>query len=258
MKVFIPTLKQDQRPLYAQVSDVLSELILSNAYMPGEKLPSEEDLALQLGVSRPTLRVAIGYLESQGLLERRRGIGTFIAHPREKQVDAERLEEIETICETAERTGLTYERVHWHIEKTLTNERLADLLKTAVNKPVIYARYAFKLSGRLYAFFESWVLESHVDFDTLKAYPQKGLLDYLWECCPENFSSTQTNIFARVADAKISGWVGIPEGTPLLHMEELFILDNGQPFVYNLKYFDTDILHFYMSRRFSDGRQFLS
>ncbi|NPV77804.1 MAG: GntR family transcriptional regulator [Anaerolineae bacterium] len=254
MKVAIPNLKQDPRPLYVQVSDALSELILSHAYSPGEKLPSEEELSIQLGVSRPTLRVAIGYLESQGLLERRRGIGTFIAHPREKQIDAEGLEEIETICEIAERTGLSYERVDWHIQRVLADEKFADLLKVAVNSPIIYVRYAFKLSGKLYAFFESWVPEAYVDIKALEAYPKKGLLDYLWECCREKFSYTQTNVYAKVADETISQWVGIPEGTPLLHMEEFFILDNGQPFVYNLKYFDTSIMHFYMSRRFSDRR----
>lgn len=254
MKVVIPNLKQDHRPLYAQVSDALSELILSQAYVPGEKLPSEEELAIQLGVSRPTLRVAIGYLESQGLLERRRGIGTFIAQPKEKQVNAEGLEEIETICETAERTGLSYERVAWHIEKVLAGEKIADLLKVTDHSSVIYVRYAFKLAGKLYAFFESWIPEDYVDLEALRVYPKKGLLDYLLECCPEKYSFTQTNVYARGAGDDITRWVGIPAGTPLLYMEELFILDSGQPFVYNLKYFDTSVMHFYLCRRFSSRR----
>lgn len=254
MKAVIPNLKQDHRPLYVQVSNTLSALILNQTYKAGERLPSEEELSIQLGVSRPTLRVAIGYLESQGLLERRRGIGTFIAIPKEKQIDAEGLEEIETVCETADRMGLSYERVDWHVERRLADEKIADLLKVAVNSPILYVRYAFKLSEKLYAFFESWLSEAYADAEALKAYSQKGLLDYLLECCIEKFPYTQTNVYARVADENIFRWVGVPIGTPLLHIEELFILESGQPFVYTLKYFDTSVMHFYMSRRFCDRR----
>jgi GntR family transcriptional regulator len=252
VKSLIQPLKQDARPLYVQVSDVLSDVIQSSAYKPGEKLPSEEELSVQLGVSRPTLRVAIGYLESQGLLVRRHGVGTFIAAPKEQKIDSEGLEVIESVCEFAERTGMSYERMDWHVERVAADEKYADLLKTSADAPLVYARYAFKLSGKPFAFFESWVLEEYVEIEALKAYPMKGLLDYLWECCRQKFSSTQTKVFAKTADEAIEKWVGAPAGTPLLFMEELFILENGLPFVYNLKYFDTSILHFYMSRRFSD------
>jgi len=250
MKTPIPNLKHDSRPLYIQVSDALSQLILNNTYVIGEKLPSEEDLSIQLGVSRPTLRVAIGYLESQGMLIRRHGVGTFIADPRGTQPGSEGLEVIETVCELADRKGLTYERVEWQLERIRTDEKIADLLKTSVNVPAIFIRYGFKLSGKPFGFFDSWIPESYVDYEKLKAYPQKGLLDYLYECCPEKLTSTQTTLLATVADEAISRRTGFPAGSPLLHLEELFILENGLPFVYTLKYFDTSVMYFYMSRRF--------
>ncbi len=54
-------------------------LILRGILRPGERLPSERELAERLGVSRPSLREAIGDLADRGLLEIRPGAGAFVA-----------------------------------------------------------------------------------------------------------------------------------------------------------------------------------
>jgi GntR family transcriptional repressor for pyruvate dehydrogenase complex len=54
-------------------------LILRGILRPGERLPSERDLAERLDVSRPSLREAVGELEARGLLARRAGAGIYVA-----------------------------------------------------------------------------------------------------------------------------------------------------------------------------------
>ncbi len=54
-------------------------LILRGVLRPGERLPSERDLAARLDVSRPTLREALAELEALGLVETRPGAGAFVA-----------------------------------------------------------------------------------------------------------------------------------------------------------------------------------
>ncbi|MEL6207124.1 MAG: GntR family transcriptional regulator, partial [Pseudomonadota bacterium] len=54
-------------------------LILRGVLRPGERLPSERDLAERLGVSRPSLREAVAELQSRGLLASRAGSGIFVA-----------------------------------------------------------------------------------------------------------------------------------------------------------------------------------
>jgi GntR family transcriptional repressor for pyruvate dehydrogenase complex len=54
-------------------------LIASLEYGPGDRLPAERDLAQQLGVSRPALREGIRRLRSGGVLESRRGSGTYVS-----------------------------------------------------------------------------------------------------------------------------------------------------------------------------------
>ena len=57
------------RRLYLQVAEQLSNFISEGAIKPGERLPSERDLASQFGVSRPTIREAMIALEIAGLVE---------------------------------------------------------------------------------------------------------------------------------------------------------------------------------------------
>lgn len=64
--------------LYLQVAEQLRELIDGGTYQPGDRLPSERDLAGRLGVSRPTIREAIIALEIAGAVEVRVGSGVYI------------------------------------------------------------------------------------------------------------------------------------------------------------------------------------
>ena len=66
--------------LSEQTSDRLYEMIVDEQrYAPGSKLPNENDLSGELKVSRTTLREAISFLVAQGVLEIRRGKGTFVS-----------------------------------------------------------------------------------------------------------------------------------------------------------------------------------
>ena len=66
------------RKLYIQIADQIRDQIKAGAAKPGRQLPSERDLALNLGVSRPTVREALIALEVAGLVEVRVGVGAFV------------------------------------------------------------------------------------------------------------------------------------------------------------------------------------
>jgi GntR family transcriptional regulator len=66
------------RPLYLQVRDLLLEQITSGVWKPGSGLPSETDLAKELGVSSGTVRKALDTLEAERVVSRLQGKGTFV------------------------------------------------------------------------------------------------------------------------------------------------------------------------------------
>lgn len=65
-------------PLYHQLAQALTAAIRSGTLRPGDRLPSEPELARQHGIGRPTVRQATDVLVRRGLLERRRGSGTYV------------------------------------------------------------------------------------------------------------------------------------------------------------------------------------
>jgi DNA-binding GntR family transcriptional regulator len=69
-------------PLYFQVAQALQQAIEAGKLPPGSRLDNELQLADELGLSRPTMRKAMEYLVDQGLLIRRRGIGTTVVQPK--------------------------------------------------------------------------------------------------------------------------------------------------------------------------------
>jgi DNA-binding FadR family transcriptional regulator len=68
----------ETKRLYQQIADQLSALITSGEFGVGQRLPSERDLAVQLGVSRPSLREALIALELEGMVEVRVGAGIWV------------------------------------------------------------------------------------------------------------------------------------------------------------------------------------
>jgi len=73
-------LSDDGIPFYIQIkSDLQTEI---KKQKPGDRIPSEEELAALYKVNRMTVRRAINDLVADGTLDRRRGVGTFVRHPR--------------------------------------------------------------------------------------------------------------------------------------------------------------------------------
>ncbi|MEM1269149.1 MAG: GntR family transcriptional regulator [Bacteroidota bacterium] len=76
---------QSGRPRHEQISDWLRTQLSGAQLAPHEQLPSEHELSQSFGVSRITIRRALGTLENEGLIYRRQGLGSFAAPPRVPQ-----------------------------------------------------------------------------------------------------------------------------------------------------------------------------
>lgn len=90
--VIPPEVARDRRALPEMVADRLLTAVNDGHLQPGEQLPIETELAKQLGVGRTSLREAIQKLRAMGVLEVRKGLGTFV-------VDSRRLEPVHSFVQ---------------------------------------------------------------------------------------------------------------------------------------------------------------
>jgi DNA-binding LacI/PurR family transcriptional regulator len=74
----------DLLPIYAKIAETLREEIKNGTLKPGDQLPTEEELCNFYNVSRGTIRKALHTLESEGIISRRQGIGSFVNNVSEK------------------------------------------------------------------------------------------------------------------------------------------------------------------------------
>jgi GntR family transcriptional regulator len=123
-------------PLYIQIAEGLLDRIESGELSPGDRLPSERELSERLGVNRMTLRRALGILESQGLLLRRRGDGTYVAGPKiERQAG-----QLVPFTRGMERRGYLPEARVVLFERRPVEAAIAKELGIPVSTAVYYAR----------------------------------------------------------------------------------------------------------------------
>ena len=95
-------IKPDGGPVYRQIEEQLASAIEKGSLRPGEKLPPERDMAVQLGISRMTVRQAFDGLARRALVDRGVGRGTFVAAPK-VELDHSR---VVGFSEQMERAGL--------------------------------------------------------------------------------------------------------------------------------------------------------
>lgn len=74
--------RNNPKPLYAQLEDILRTRIMNEEWMPDNAIPSENELSRMYGLSRVTVRAVITQLVKEGLLYRVQGKGTFVAKPK--------------------------------------------------------------------------------------------------------------------------------------------------------------------------------
>jgi GntR family transcriptional regulator len=119
-------------PLYIQIAERLIAQIESGGLSPGEQLPPERDLSEKIGVNRMTLRRALHVLESQGLILRKHGVGTFVAEPK---IDRQ-MEVVFRFSSGMQYRGLTPGAEIISIEQILAESALAKDLSLSVSSPV--------------------------------------------------------------------------------------------------------------------------
>jgi len=212
----------------------------------GQRLPSEPELAKQLGVSRATLRDAMRTFETQGLVRRRQGSGTFVVG-RVQALDSG-LEALESLDTMAKRLGLEISVKNLSVERFTADAESARSLDLSPNAPVLRVRRVICTDGRPVAYLVDTLPEGVLHLDDLPAEFHGSVLDLLLER-GDPLKTSRANISALGATAEVAKALEIQRGDVLLQFCAQLFDVNGKAVDYSLSYFIPGYFHFHVVRR---------
>ena len=219
--------RPDPRPLYRQVESILRERIAGGAWTPGRLLPSEPELADELGVSPGTVRRALVSLERAHLIERRQGRGTFVA----QQTSEQALEQFFRVRDLDGRPVVP-ETLILSVEPGRATPPEAAALTVAADAAVLRVRRIRRLGGAV-AQVETITLpaERFPDLDLPLAPARLATEIYVHYRRAHGIIVTgaQEEIAARGATAEEAAALSLPEGGPLLEVTRVAYDATGRP-----------------------------
>jgi GntR family transcriptional regulator len=242
------------RLLSVSVQDELRQRIDQGRLPAGSRLPSEPDLAVELQVSRATLREALRALEEEGLLRRRQGSGTYVAdRPRMANSLDVNFGVTEAIRAAGMRAGIANGR-HW-VEPASAAEAarlelepgqdvlVVERVRTAEDKPVVLSRD---------------VVPSRLVGDRAQVVEQM-LHASIYEVLERDLGVVIHHGVARFrpvrADHAVAGRLGVPRGELLLYLWQVDYAEDGAAVLSSHEFHLADAFDFTVVRR-GPGRRF--
>jgi len=221
-------------PLHAQVEMLLRKLIEEDDYQNGKIMPKEVDLAKQLAISRSTLRQAINKLVFEGLLVRKKRIGTKVADSVVSSPSNNWL----SFSQEMKLRGIPIKNFNLHVTWVYPDESVANFFEIKTDCKILKMERVRGKPQEPFVYFTSYF------------HPQIGLTgkeDFkrpLYEILENDFSIIVTlskeEITAMAADESIANILKMEIGSPVLLRKRLVFDQAERQIEYNLGYYKGD------------------
>lgn len=221
-------------PLHVQAEETLRNLINNHELKAGDSFPNETDLARRWGISRNTLRQAMGRLVQDGLLSRKKRTGTTV---QKKKITTD-LSNWFSFTHEMEDKGIPFRDLLHHVSHTKCSAEAAKKLGIQKGKSIVCLERLRSTGSSPMVYFKSF-FHPRIGFKDSEQFtePLYELLDTQYHIIP---MYSQEEIRAIAAIKKISMLLNVKIGTPVLERRRL-VLDAGRkPIEYNICYYRSD------------------
>ncbi len=221
-------------PLYKQIEDYLRELINSGEYDDGKLLPKEKELAKKFGVSRNTVRQGMSKLVMEGLVERKKGVGTTVA----PQTITTQLDEWHSFSQEMNERGVSLKNYNIEVVHEKADDKISRIFNIEQDRNIVKLQRLRGNNKEPFVFFISWFhprvgLTGEEDFSR----PLYSILEKDLSIYP---SRSDEKLKAIGADKEIANRLNIEKGIPVLFRERK-VYDVGNRIIeYNIGFYRGD------------------
>lgn len=216
--------------LHSQVSDAIRSFIVSGKWASHHQLKSEPDLAVDLGVSRGTLRKAIATLTEEGLLKQVHGKGTFVTETLLEPAVAQKLS---TLSEDFASQGVVLDTVVRDSCLSVPPRHIATLLQVADDASVFRIERVRSTGTAAIALLHNYVRTDLADGIDAVDFSQTTLFGALEGRFGVSIGNARRTFSAVGATADVAEALVVSEGAPVLYLEQLTFTAEGTPLEYS-------------------------
>jgi GntR family transcriptional regulator len=221
-----PAVKETNTPLHARLRDTLQATILGGKLRPGDRLPSEAELALAHGVSRITVRNALGALQNAGLIVRQQGRGAFVAEPDRAQQSLNRLQGLgEALVARGQRVHNKRLQMRRRRVPALVARQLAMATDAEVYQMTML-RYVDREPLSVNHSFYPLALGERLARQDLTV---RDLIDVLEHDLGQAVARADLEIRAAPMPAREAAWLGVAAGVPAMQVQRVLFAPDEQP-----------------------------
>lgn len=242
-----------QKPLAEQVREQIEQWIRTGELDPQDgALPSEQEIAARLNISRATVREALSLLERERLVIRRQGSGTYI-NPTVRRLSItvnEALEPQWLITAQGQRPKLGYRRVEWGA----AGEAAAEALNVSEDDAAIWVNLLYLADEQPAVWLEGAVVPELLHPGEESLPPFSTLEQFVRQVSGFRITHSVARLDAMGATQDLAQTLGIATGTALLRVVDTHLSDYGQPVFYSRTYYLPERVRLEMLRD-SGGRE---
>lgn len=240
--------KNDSRYLSDSIRQRLLEEIQTGAFLHATRLPPENELAEHFGVSRNMMRECLTQIEREGMINRRRGVGTLINR---RVVSAEtRLDLVASLDETLARIGYKPSTDFIEAVQVAAEGQIAEMLELPAGAPVLRVERVTLASER-----PAVHITDYVPMMTLpkKKYAKRDFMPTIFSFLEKQAHIevylNLTEIRALPAPDVVAERLQVDKGAPLLFLGEVGFDFGGRPVLYSEEYLIDRIIHHMILRK---------
>jgi GntR family transcriptional regulator len=227
-------------PLYGKVEEVLASEIARGDYQPGDRLPSEDELLARFDVSRITVRRAVQNLIQRGVVEIRRGLGTFVLAPKVSQ----ELTKLTGFVEDMDAHGRKASaRV---ISQGVVAASVSVAQHLGISKGTRVMRIErVRLADSVPMSFDETYLPLEIGREIVRNDLRvKPIFTLLEEKYGIPLTEAEYSLEAAAASAHVAEALDVPEGTPIFRIERTSYTTAGKPIDYEMLSYRGDLIRF--------------
>jgi GntR family transcriptional regulator len=242
-------------PLAAQAASIIRRAIEDERWPVGDRLPGEPQLATELGISRATLRDAIRMLVSDGLLDRRHGVGTFVLRVPTPTIERG-IDELFSLGSAIEQLGYAPTAGRHSSALESSPAVVSDELRLRRGAHVVHLTRVRLADGRPVIlcddYFSVDLLAPHrltADHVEAEVVSRGSLYAWFEERLGLPIDTALTRIEPVAASPAVASSLAVPRGAALLRLRQTHSTANGQPVLYSENVHNSEVMQFHVLRR---------